>query len=61
MPEDGGKREMPGFDVTVPTSARVRFFGGLEMIGPGVVPLAQWLGASGDRGLQAYCAVGRKL
>ena len=32
----------------------------LELIGPGVVPLAQWLGASGDRGLQAYCGVGRK-
>src|SRR5215472_2044319 len=38
-----------------------RFFDGLEMIGPGVVPLAQWFGASGDRGLQAYCGVGRKL
>jgi len=25
------------------------------------VPLAQWLGASGDCGLQAYCGVGRKL
>jgi O-methyltransferase involved in polyketide biosynthesis len=37
-----------------------RFFDGLEMIGPGVVPLAQWSGSSGDRGLQAYCGVGRK-
>jgi hypothetical protein len=37
-----------------------RFFAGLEMIGPGVVPLAQWSGAPGDRGLQAYCGVGRK-
>jgi len=37
-----------------------RFFDGLEMIGPGVVPLAQWFGAPGDRGLQAYCGVGRK-
>jgi hypothetical protein len=37
-----------------------RFFDGLEMIGPGVVPLAQWFGADGDRGLQAYCGVGRK-
>jgi hypothetical protein len=37
-----------------------RFFDGLEMIGPGVVPLAQWSGTSGDRGLQAYCGVGRK-
>jgi S-adenosyl methyltransferase len=38
-----------------------RFFDGLEMIGPGVVPVAQWSGASGDGGLQAYCGVGRKL
>jgi O-methyltransferase involved in polyketide biosynthesis len=37
-----------------------RFFDGLEMTGPGVVPLAQWFGASDDRGLQAYCGVGRK-
>jgi hypothetical protein len=37
-----------------------RFFDGLEMIGPGVVPLAQWFGDSSDRGLQAYCGVGRK-
>ena len=37
-----------------------RFFDGLEMIGPGVVPLAEWSGTSGDRGLQAYCGVGRK-
>jgi hypothetical protein len=37
-----------------------RFFDGLEMAGPGVVPLAQWFGASGDGGLQAYCGVGRK-
>jgi hypothetical protein len=37
-----------------------RFFEGLEMIGPGVVPLAKWFGAAGDDGLQAYCGVGRK-
>lgn len=37
-----------------------RFFDGLELVGPGVVPLAEWFGASGDRGLQAYCGVGRK-
>jgi S-adenosyl methyltransferase len=37
-----------------------RFFDGLEMIGPGVVPLAEWSGTSGDRGLQAYCGIGRK-
>ncbi|HXL89943.1 MAG TPA: SAM-dependent methyltransferase [Streptosporangiaceae bacterium] len=38
-----------------------RFFDGLELIDPGVAPMAQWLGASGDRGLQAYGGVGRKL
>jgi hypothetical protein len=38
-----------------------RFFDGLEMTGPGVVPLAQWFGAADDGGLQAYCGVGRKL
>ena len=37
-----------------------RFFDGLEMIGPGVVPLAQWFGTADDEGLQAYCGVGRK-
>ncbi|HXS64284.1 MAG TPA: SAM-dependent methyltransferase [Streptosporangiaceae bacterium] len=37
-----------------------RFFDGMEMVGPGVVPLAKWHGASNDRGLQAYCGVGRK-
>ena len=37
-----------------------RFFDGLEMMGPGVVPLAQWFGAPNDRGLQAYCGAGRK-
>ena len=38
-----------------------RFSDGLETTGPGVVPLAQWFGAADDRGLQAYCGVGRKL
>jgi hypothetical protein len=37
-----------------------RFFDGLEMIGPGVAPMAQWSGASSDHGLQAYAGVGRK-
>jgi hypothetical protein len=37
-----------------------RFFDGLEMTGPGVVPLARWFGAADDRGLQAYCGAGRK-
>jgi hypothetical protein len=50
MPQDGEGRGA-GFS---------RFFDGLEMIGPSVVPLAEWSGTSGDRGLQAYCGVGRK-
>ena len=37
-----------------------RFFDGLELIDPGVAPMAEWLGASDDRGLQAYGGVGRK-
>jgi hypothetical protein len=37
-----------------------RFFDGLEMVGPGLVPIAQWWGTEGDRGLQAYCGVGKK-
>jgi hypothetical protein len=37
-----------------------QFFDGLEMVGPGVVPIAQWSGADSDRGLQAYCGVGKK-
>jgi hypothetical protein len=48
-------------DITPRDRAGVsRFFDGLEMVGPGVVPLAQWFGATGDHGLQAYCGVGRK-
>jgi hypothetical protein len=37
-----------------------RFFDGLEMVGPGLVPVAQWAGSPSDRGLQAYVGVGRK-
>lgn len=37
-----------------------RYFDGLEMAGPGLVPIAQWWGTEGDRGLQAYCGVGKK-
>jgi hypothetical protein len=42
-----------------------RFFDGLEMTGPGLLPLAQWAsGSSGDTiagsGLSCYCGVGRK-
>jgi hypothetical protein len=36
------------------------FFDGLEMVGPGLVPIAEWWGTDGDRGLQAYCGVGKK-
>jgi hypothetical protein len=37
-----------------------RFFDGLEMTDPGLVPIAQWWGTDTDRGLQAYCGVGKK-
>jgi len=42
-----------------------QFFSGLEMIGPGVVPLAQWLrpghdSADGSSALAGYVGVGRK-
>ena len=42
----------------------VRFFDGLEIIPPGVVPISQW-GVSGDitpavGGLVGYCGIGRK-
>lgn len=38
-----------------------RFFDGLEMTGPGLLPLAQWAGSSTDgSGLSCYCAVARK-
>ena len=32
----------------------------IQADGPGVVSLSQWFGASEDRGLQAYCGVGRE-
>jgi hypothetical protein len=41
-----------------------RFFDGLEMTGPGLVPLARWSGSSRDTaagsGLSCYCGVARK-
>jgi O-methyltransferase involved in polyketide biosynthesis len=41
-----------------------RFFDGLEMTGPGLLPLAQWWGSSsvtnGGSGLSCYCAIARK-
>jgi hypothetical protein len=48
-------------DITPRNRGQVaRFFDGLEMVGPGLVPIAQWWGTEGDRGLQAYCCVGKK-
>jgi S-adenosyl methyltransferase len=41
-----------------------RFFDGLEMTGPGLLPLARWSGSSRDTtagsGLSCYCGVARK-
>jgi hypothetical protein len=41
-----------------------RFFDGLEMTGPGLLPLAQWWGSSpattAGPGLSCYCGVARK-
>jgi O-methyltransferase involved in polyketide biosynthesis len=44
--------------------AVARFFDGLEMTGPGLMPLAQWWGpgpaTSADSALICYCGIGRK-
>jgi trans-aconitate methyltransferase len=41
-----------------------RFFDGLEMVGPGVMPLDQWRGSgpasTAESGLSCYCGIGRK-
>jgi hypothetical protein len=41
-----------------------RFFDGMEMTGPGLIPLAQMWGSSPDteagRGLSCYCGIGKK-
>ena len=41
-----------------------RFFDGMEMTGPGLMPLAQWWGSSpattADSGLSCYCGIARK-
>jgi S-adenosyl methyltransferase len=45
-----------------PTVAR--FFDGMEMVGPGLMPLAQWWGSgrasTADSGLSCYCGIARK-
>jgi hypothetical protein len=45
-----------------PTVAR--FFDGMEMVGPGLIPLAQWWGSgpasTADSGLSCYCGIARK-
>jgi trans-aconitate methyltransferase len=42
-----------------------RFFDGMEMAGPGLMPLAQWWGSgpatTPDSGLSCYCGIARKL
>jgi trans-aconitate methyltransferase len=41
-----------------------RFFDGLEMVGPGLMPLDQWRGSgpasTADSGLSCYCGIARK-
>jgi len=41
-----------------------RFFDGLEMVGPGLMPLDQWgesgLATTAESGLSCYCGIGRK-
>jgi hypothetical protein len=41
-----------------------RFFDGLEMVGPGLMPLDPWRGSgpasTAESGLSCYCGIGRK-
>jgi hypothetical protein len=41
-----------------------RFFDGLEMVGPGLMPVDQWQGSgpvtAADSGLSCYCGIARK-
>jgi S-adenosyl methyltransferase len=57
--------ELSPVPVTPRTREQVaRFFDGLDMIQPGVVPLRQWWApeadAGADSGLAGYCGIGRK-
>jgi len=57
--------ELSPVPVTPRTGEQVaRFFGGLDVTGPGVVPIRQWwapeAGADADSGLAGYCGIGRK-
>jgi hypothetical protein len=57
--------ELSPVPVTPRTGEQVaRFFGGLDVTGPGVVPIGQWwapeAGADADNGLAGYCGIGRK-
>ena len=57
--------ELSPVPVTPRTREQVaRFFGGLDMVQPGVVPLRQWWApeadADADSGLAGYCGIGRK-
>jgi len=37
-----------------------RFFGGLEMVQPGIVPLPQWRGPGSEHPIPCYAGMGRK-
>ncbi len=57
--------ELSPVPVTPRTGEQVApFFGGLDVIEPGVVPIRQWwapgVDADADSGLAGYCGVGRK-
>ncbi len=57
--------ELSPVPVTPRTGEQVaRFFGGLEVIEPGVVPIRQWWAPQADTGadssLAGYCGIGRK-
>ncbi len=57
--------ELSPVPVTPRTGEQVaRFFGGLDVIEPGVVPISQWwapgVDAGADSGLAGYCGIGRK-
>src|SRR5258708_23646776 len=57
--------ELSPVPVTPRTGEQVaRFFGGLDVIEPGVVPMRQWWAPGDDAGagsgLAGYCRIGRK-
>ena len=58
------QRDLIADDHTRDQATVARFFDGLEMTGPGLMPLAQWWGTSpattASSGLSCYCGIGRK-